>query len=191
MLEMTMSEKIEYWKKVKETIHVFDRIVVQYIVQWSAVMLGMIGASAVVYPSSSLIAGTLTLTAIFVSIPIGVKCFFYYQLLERALLVAEEMETLMFKKGDNDEDLKKFGLTYRLGNLPRRRYEEITFFGWTIFLPFVILAASSITLSLVYFHTIETPGQVVQYLFGVTGVLVVAIFFINFALRFGKPQEKR
>ena len=152
MSDMKKSELIAIWKKVKETIHVFDKIVVQYVVQWSAVMLGMIGASAIVYPSSGTIAGTISLTAIVVSIPIGLKCFFYYQLLEESLLVALEMEKLIFK-----DEVEILGLTHRLEAISRRPYMEMTFFGWTIFLPFLILTASSSTLSLFYFDIIQTP----------------------------------
>lgn len=147
-------------------------------------MLGMIGASALIYPSSGLIAGTVSLTAIVVSIPIGTKCYFYYQLLEEGLEVATEMEKLIFVSGNSLADFKNFGLTYRLGSVSRRKYGEITFYGWTIFLPFVILAASSTTLSFLYFQVIKTPLEVVELLFGSIGILMLVIFFIEFIARF-------
>lgn len=179
MSDMKMPELLTYWKKVKETIHVFDKIVVQYVVQWSAVMLGMIGAGALIYPTSSLIAGTISLTAIVVSIPIGVKCYFYYQLLEESLLVAIEMEKLIFK-----DEANRFGITHRLRVTSTRKYLDMTFFGWTIFLPFVILAASSSTLSLFYFHIIQTPSEILLWLFGILGFLMVGIFFLGFITKF-------
>ncbi len=172
-----MGARIEYWKKVKDTIHVFDKIVVQYVVQWSAVMLGMIGASALIYPSSGLIAGTVSLAAIVVSIPIGTKCYFYYQLLEEGLNVAIEMEKLIFVDGDDLADFKNFGLTYRLGLKSRSRHGEMTFYGLTIFLPFIILATSSMTLSFLYFQWIKTPVEAAALLIGSNLIPILAIIF--------------
>ena len=148
---------VEYWKKVKETIHLFDEIIVKYVIQWSAVLLALVGASAVVFSSStpevdfSLLAGIVALAAILISIPIAIKCYFYYELLEEALKVAKDLERVMF---DNDvyKDLaKKVGLTLRLTEISTRSKFGITFFGWTIFIPFVFLFMICLALMLYYF----------------------------------------
>lgn len=153
MSNMTLPELVTYWKKVKETIHVFDKIIVQYVVQWSAVLLGIIAASVVVFPTSNLIAGIISLTAIGVSLPIGLKCFFYCKMLEEALSVGLELEKLIFK-GDEG----RFGLSHRLCKISTKKYFGITFFKWTIFLPFVILAILSSILALFYFNVITMPN---------------------------------
>ena len=148
---------VEYWKKVKETIHLFDEIIVKYVIQWSAVLLALVGASAVVFSKStlevefSLLAGIVALATILISIPIAIKCYFYYELLEEALKVARDIENVMF---DNDvyKDLaKKVGLTLRLTEISTKSKLGITFFGWTIFIPFAFLFLICLTLMLYYF----------------------------------------
>ena len=139
---------LTYWRKVKETIHVFDDIIVRYVVQWSAVLLGMIGASVVVLPTSNLVAGAISLGALVVSFPIAINLYFYYELLEEALRIGIDVEKLIFK----DEELaSELGLTCRLFAVSAREYGGITFFGWTMFLIVGSFAAISLILSLVYF----------------------------------------
>lgn len=178
---MNLKDLLSYWKKVKETIHLFDKIIVQYVIQWSAVLLGMIGASVIIFPQSSLLAGMISLTAILVSLPIAMKCFFYYELLEEALCLGLEIEKLIFKGEEN-----KFGLTHRLCNISTRKYLEITFFGWTIFLPFVILAALSLTLAFFYFNLITTPMNSILFLFALLGGIAFVILLLGFFLKFKK-----
>lgn len=164
---------IEYWKKVKETIHLFDEIIVKYVIQWSAILLAIVGGSAVVFSNSSpevdfsLLAGIVALTAFLISIPILVKCWFYYELLEEALHLAEDVEIVMFK---NKELADKIGLTHRLCKISTRRWVGTTFFGWTIFMPFIFLLVISVTLMLYYFDWVTTPIDVI-----VTVVLVPTI----------------
>jgi hypothetical protein len=176
---MNSRDLITYWKKVKETIHLFDKIIVQYVVQWSAVLLAMIGASVLAFSASNLAAGVISITAILVSFPIAVKCFFYYELLEEALRLGLEIEKLIFKGEEN-----KFGLTHRLCKISTRTYLEITFFGWTIFLPFVILAISSLTLSVFYLAVITTLRDIFLFLFSLLGSVALTILLIGFFLRF-------
>ena len=185
---MNLQDLLTYWKKVKDTIHLFDKIIVQYVVQWSAVLLGIIGASVLVasqpnlVPSqSNVIAGLISLTAILVSIPIAIKCFFYYELLEEALCLGKEIEKMIFK-GDES----KYGLTHRLCSISTRTYLGITFFGWTIFLPFLILAALSLTLASFYFGVITTSTNIVLFLFGLLGTMAVVILLVGFLARFKK-----
>lgn len=139
---------LTYWKKVKETIHVFDEIIVRYVVQWSAVLLGMIGASVVVLPASSLIAGTISCGAIIVSIPIAINCYFYYELIEETLRLGMDIEKLIFK---DDKLASELGLTCRLCAISTRTFGGIPFFGWTMFLIFGSFATISSILSWVYF----------------------------------------
>ena len=146
---------IEYWKKVKETIHLFDEIIVKYVIQWSAILLAIIGASTLVFSSSttevdySLLAAMVSLSAILISIPIAVKCYFYYELLEEALRVAEDVENVIFGRVRSHEpDIR---LTHRLTAISTRKKLGITFFGWTIFIPFAFLFAISLTLMVYYF----------------------------------------
>jgi len=154
-------ELIEYWKKVKETIHLFDEIIVKYIIQWSAILLAIVGASAVVFSNSSpkvdfsLLAGIVALTAFLISIPILIKCWFYYELLEEALRVGEDVEDAMFK---NTAD--KIGLTHRLTHISTRRRLGITFFGWTILVPFIFLSVMSLTLMAYYLNHFFQAGTV-------------------------------
>lgn len=137
-----------YWRKVKETIHVFDEIIIRYVVQWSAVLLGMIGASAVVLPESNVVAGLISCGAIVVACPIAIQCYFYYELLEEALRLGMDVEKLVFK---DDKLASELGLTCRLCAISTRKFGGITFFGWAIFLIFGSFAGISFILSLVYF----------------------------------------
>jgi len=139
---------LTYWRKVKETIHVFDDIIVRYVVQWSAVLLGMIGASVVVLPSSNLVAGAISLGALAISFPIAINLHFYYELLEEALCLGMDIEKLMFK---DDKLASELGLTCRLCDISTRKFGGITFFGWTMFLIVGSFAAISLILSFVYF----------------------------------------
>lgn len=142
---------IEYWKKVKETIHLFDDIIVKYEIQWSAILLAIAGASAAVYSStntivdSSLLAGIVALTAFLISIPILIKCWFYYELLEEALRVAKNVENAIF-----NANADKIGLTHKLTQISTKRLLGITFFGWTILVPFIFLSLMSLTLMVYY-----------------------------------------
>lgn len=172
---MNMKELLRYWRKVKETIHVFDGIIVRYVVQWSAVLLGMIGASAVVYPDSSVISGLISLTTIVVSFPIAIKCYFYYELLEEALSLGLDIEKLIFK-GEEET----FGLTHRLCAVSTRKYLGMTFFGWVIFLPFVILFDLSLTLALFYFSVVKTPLEITLTLFAILGCTAFVLFGLGF-----------
>jgi hypothetical protein len=146
--DLTPDQLLAYWGKVKETIHAFDEIVVRYVIQWSAILLGMIGASVVVLPRSNLVAGVISCGAIVVSIPIAIKCYFYYELLEEALSLGMDVEKLIFK---SDKLASELGLTCRLCAISTRKFAGITFYGWTMFLIFGCFAAISSALSLVYF----------------------------------------
>lgn len=182
---MQLRDLIAYWKKVKETIHLFDGIIVRYVVQWSAVILGMIGASALVFPTSNSIAGLISLTAIIISVPIGVKCYFYYELLEEALSLGLKIEKLIFK-GEECE----LGLTHRLCAISTRKYLGITFFGWSIFLPFMILCVSSLTLALFYFKIVTTPVEIVLSLFAVLGGVAFVIFLVGLFVGLRREERK-
>ena len=148
---------IEYWKKVKETIHLFDGIIVKYVIQWSAILLAIVGGSAVVFSNSSpeldlsLIAGIVALSAIFICIPIAIKCFFYYELLEEALDVAQDIEKLMFDNFVDKNLANRVGLTHRLARISTERRLGITFFAWTICLPWVVVIVTSLVLASYYF----------------------------------------
>jgi len=143
---------IEYWKKVKETIHLFDEIIVKYVIQWSAVLLAIVGASTLVFSNStpevdfSFLAGMITLTAILISIPIAVKCYFYYELLEEALNVAKDVESIIF--GTHTCDIR---LTHRLTRISTKERLGIKYFAWTILIPFALLFVISFGLMLYYF----------------------------------------
>ena len=175
---------IEYWKKTKETIHLFDEIIVKYVIQWSAVLLAMVGASTLIFAQTKLIeeasttvvseygliAGIIAITAILVSIPIAIKCWFYYELLEEALRLAEDIEVMIFE----DEELaKSLGLTHRLVLISTKKLWGTTFFGWTIFLPFIFLMVASSTLTLFYFNVIATPFEIVFSIF--MGFVIIAL----------------
>ena len=177
MSTMEFRDQLEYWKKVKDTIHLFDRIIVQYVVQWSAILLGMIGASVLVFSTSHLTAGVISLAAILVAFPIAIKCYFYYELLEEALSVGIDIEKLIFK---TEPERQRFGLTHRLCSISTRQYLGITFFGWTIFLPFAILGLLSLTLSVFYFDMITTMKDIVLFLFGVLGAMFLVVLFLGF-----------
>ena len=179
---------MEYWKKTKETIHVFDRIIVQYEIQWSAIMLAMIGASALAFSTSSLVAGIISLTAIAVSFPIAIKCYFYYQLLEEALGVGLEIENILFQSDKAACD--KYGLTHRLCELSKKPYLEITYFGWTIFIPFVVLSASSLTLSLFYFEIISSLGDILWSLTTILGIALSVMFLLGFLLGIARRRSR-
>lgn len=148
---------VEYWKKVKETIHLFDEIIVKYVIQWSAILLALIGASAFVFSSStpevdfSLLAGIVAFATILISIPIAIKCLFYYELLEEGLKVAKYIEEIMFHNDVYKDLAKKIGLTIRLTEISTRKKLGITFFGWTIFIPFVLLFVICLVLMVYYF----------------------------------------
>lgn len=178
---MSRPQLLAYWRKVKETIHLFDKIIVQYVIQWSAVLLGIIGASVLAFSQSRTIAGVISLTAILVSLPIALKCFFYYELLEEALSLGKEIEKQIFRGRESE-----FGLTHRLCSISTRRYLEMTFFGWTIFIPFAILAVSSLTLALFYFDLVTTPKDIVLVLFALLGGVGLAVLLINFFMKFAK-----
>ena len=148
---------VEYWKKVKETIHLFDEIIVKYVIQWAAILLAIVGGSALVFGNStpeidfSLLAGIVALSATLISIPIAIKCWFYYQLLEEALRVAEDIEEVMFNNDEDTNLAKKLGLTLRLTKISTKQVLGIKFFGWTILAPFAFLFAISLLLMLYYF----------------------------------------
>lgn len=178
---------IEYWKKTKETIHLFDEIIVKYVIQWSAVLLAMVGASTLIFAQTKvieeagttvvfeygLIAGIIAITAIFVSIPIAIKCWFYYELLEEALRVAEDIEVVLFE----DKKLaKSLGLTHRLMLISTKKLWGTTFFGWTIFLPFIFLMVASSTLTLFYFNVIATPFEIAFSIFMGFVIIALAVF---------------
>ena len=149
---------VEYWKKVKETIHLFDGIIVKYVIQWSAILLALVGASAVVFSSStqevdfSLLAGIVAFATILISIPIAIKCWFYYELLEEALKVAEGIEKIMFHNDVYGNLAEELGLTLRLTKISTKRKLRITIFGWTILIPFVFLFGMCLGLMLYYFN---------------------------------------
>jgi len=148
---METEELLTYWRKVKETIHMFDDIIVRYTVQWTNILLVMIGASAIAYSFSNLIAGTLA-SAAFIAAILGLwKVYFYYELLEEALNVGIDVEKLIFKGEEHN-----FGLTHRLTSISKRPIFGLIFFGWSIFLPFIVLAALSSILALFYFKIIIT-----------------------------------
>ena len=153
---------VEYWKKVKETIHLFDDIIVKYAIQWSAFLLAIVGASTIVYQgttqelNSGFLAGIISLTAMLISIPIAFKCWFYYELLEEALRVAKDIERIMFLN-ENDNLANRVGLTLRLTSISTKPRLKIgTYFGWTIFLPFAFLFIISLGLMLFYFNEAMT-----------------------------------
>ena len=111
----------------------------------------MIGASALAYSVDKLIAGSLS-SAAFIAALLGLwKVYFYYELLEEALNVGEDVEKLIFKS----EELK-FALTHRLKSVSTRKFLGLVFFGWSIFLPFVVLAVLSLILTAFYFEQIIT-----------------------------------
>ena len=172
---MNTKELLTYWKKVKETIHLFDNIIVRYVVQWSNILLIMIGASALAYPTSNLIAGTFSLAAAIVSVPIAIKCKFYYELLEEALSLGIDVEKLIFK-GDESQ---KLGLTYRLTSISTRTIAGSTFFAWSIYLPFVVIFILSLTLAAFYFTLITTPLQIAACLVGGTSVALFLFFLVG------------
>lgn len=175
-------ELVEYWKKVKETIHLFDNIIVRYVVQWSNILLVMIGASVLIitqaqsFAMSGLIAGTISLAACIVAFPIAMKCYFYYELLEEALLVGLEIEKLIFK---DERRVAELGLTHRLTQISTRRIWGVTFFGWSIFLPFVFLAFLSLTLALFFLNVIKTPQEITLWLLTAPTAIVVVIFLLS------------
>jgi len=138
-----------------------------------------IGAGGEVYYDFRLIAGIISLAAILVSFPIGVKCYFYYELLETALLVGLEVEKLIFKDaGNGSEDT--FGLTHRLYKISTKKFLSITFFGWTIFLPFIILAEVSLGLAVFYFDLIKTFTVGILTTFGLIGLGVILVLIIGY-----------
>lgn len=147
---------VEYWKKVKETIHLFDGIIVKYVIQWCAILLALVGASAVVFSSStaevdfSLLAGIIAFATFLISIPIAIKCWFYYELLEEALRVAEDVEKIMFHSDVHKNLAKELGLTLRLTKISTERKLGIRIFGWTIIIPFALLFVICIVLVLIY-----------------------------------------
>lgn len=149
---------VEYWKKVKETIHLFDGIIVKYVIQWSAILLALVGASAVVFSSStaevdfSLLAGIIAFATFLISIPIAIKCWFYYELLEEALKVAEDIEKIMFHNDVHKNLAEELGLTLRLTKISTKRKLGIPIFGWTILIPFVLLFVICLALMLIYFN---------------------------------------
>lgn len=172
---MDTKDLLTYWKKVKETIHLFDNIIVRYVVQWSNILLIMIGASVLAYPTSNLIAGTFSLAAAIVSVPIAIKCKFYYELLEEALHLGIDVEKLIFE-GDESQ---KLGLTYRLSKISTRPIAGTTFFAWSIFLPFVVIFILSLTLAAFYFTLITAPLQIVACLVGGTSVALFLFFLVG------------
>ncbi|MDH5483390.1 MAG: hypothetical protein OEY22_11040 [Candidatus Bathyarchaeota archaeon] len=173
------SELIEYWKKVKETIHLFDGIIVRYVVQWSNVLLVMVGASVVVFSQAqtySMIAGGIALAACIIAFPIAIKCYFYYELLEEALKVGLEIEKLIFQDNNRANQL---GLTHRLTNISTRKTYGMTFFGWSIFLPFAFLAFLSLTLALVFFGAITTLLEFLLWITIAPTITLIALGFIR------------
>lgn len=169
---MSTEELLTYWRKVKETIHLFDDIIVRHTAQWSNILLVMIGASAVAYSFSNFVAGTLASAAAIAAILGLWKCYFYYELLEEALRVGIDVEKLIFKGEENE-----FGLTHRLTNISTRTFFGLIFFGWSVFLPFVVLAALSSTLALIYFKIIITLDAILWI--GAIATIIVIILFMR------------
>jgi len=167
-------ELLTYWKKVKETIHLFDNIIVLHTAQWSSLVMAMIGASAITFASSNLVAGILALAALTAALLGLWKVRFYYELLEEALKVGEDVEKLIFK---SEEVRNKFGLTHRLTKTSTKPFFGIIFFGWSIFLPFIVLAALSSILALFYFQVILTLDTILW--FGAITTIIVFILFMR------------
>ena len=166
---MNTEELLTYWRKVKETIHLFDEIIVRHTAQWSNILLVMIGASAVAYSFSDLVAALLASGATIASILGLWKCYFYFELLEEALRVGVDIEKLIFKGEE-----REFGLTHRLKSISTRQFLGLIFFGWSIFLPFIVLAVLSSALAAIYFKVIITL-DVIPWIITITTIIIAIL----------------
>jgi hypothetical protein len=123
---------IEYWKKVKETIHVFDIMVARYIIQGFTLLGAPLSISAFVTNSSPFAALILAAVAVFAVFPIATQAWFYTKLLSESIDVAKLLETSMFQ--DSSEE---YGLTIRLTRISQTQMP----FRYIVILPFLCIGA--------------------------------------------------
>jgi len=102
MAQMNVSDKIEYWKVIRNTIQKFDDILTKISFQGLTILIGILSVAGYLITQRLLVpAGLVSLGIFLVAITLSLHTWLYFRLLEKAVATAVELERDLFPNNPN------------------------------------------------------------------------------------------
>ena len=116
-MSLSVSDEVEYWKKVRDTIQKFDEILTKLSFQGLGLVAAALSVTGALFAQGLILASMLISIGIFViALALALHTWLYFRLLEKAVETAQQLENRLFPKAP-----RELKLSHNLKKVPGKK----------------------------------------------------------------------